>query len=242
MANDILIANRDLAAKLREFHELPILHEDDPEFEMGEANLHSLAEHILRYGIAAHLVRRPEFRVFSNLNLHYQPKFPSVYISPDVMAVRPLDPKREDVTAYFIGRDGPAPLFVSEVLSERTAAEGDLGEKLWIYAMIGVEEYVLVDLLGKFLPQRLLLKRLQPDRTWRDEQDADEGVTSCLGFRVIIDHDGRLRVVNAATGKPYVRPDEADQRIRALEAELNRLKGTRRAPPNQKRTGRKKKS
>src|SRR3974377_1278178 len=118
MLNDIQAPNHDFGAQLAVFDELPILHEDDLEVEMGEANLHSLAEHILRYGIAAHLIRQPEFRVFSNLNFHYKAKFPSVYISPDVMVVRPFDPRKEDVSAYFLHKDGPAPLFVSEVLSE----------------------------------------------------------------------------------------------------------------------------
>jgi hypothetical protein len=113
---------------------------------------------------------------------------------------------------------------VAEVLSEETAEERDLDEKLYIYAMTGIEEYLLVDVDGRFLPQRLVLKRLQPDRTWQDEQDADGGVTSRLGFRVIFDSDGRLRVVDKATGRKYARPDEAEARIRALEEELARLK------------------
>jgi hypothetical protein len=63
-------------------------------------------------------------------------------------------------------------------------------------------------------------------------------VASQLGFRVIIDSDGRPRVLNAATGYRYVRPDEADRRvreeadaraaaearIRELEAELSRIR------------------
>ena len=40
--------------------------------------------------------------------------------------------------------------------------------------------------------------------------------------------DGRLRVVDKATGRKYARPDEAEARIRALEEELARLKHTRR--------------
>jgi hypothetical protein len=82
----------------------------------------------------------------------------------------------------------------------------------------------------------LQLKRLRRDRTWKDEQDADGGVTSKLGFRFIIDADGRLRVTDSLTGGPYPRPDEAqaealarrraEERVRALEEELARLRGT----------------
>jgi hypothetical protein len=84
-----------------------------------------------------------------------------------------------------------------------------------------VSEYILIDISGRFLPQRLLLKRLQLDKSWKDEQDSDGGVTSHLGFRLIIDKDHRLRVIDAASGKAYIRPDEAEQRVRELEAELH---------------------
>lgn len=214
----------DLATQLSIFENLPILYEDDPEWDMGEANLHAVVEHLLRYGLTFHFVDQPQFRVFSNLNLHYQPKFPSVYISPDVMVCTPFDAEKEDFKSYLIGRDGPAPRLVSEVLSEETAKERDLDEKVYLYAMIGVQEYILVDESGQFLPQRLLLKRLQPDRTWKDEQDADRGVTSELGFRLIWDHDGQLRVINTATGERYVRPGEAQQEIWDLRLENERLK------------------
>jgi Uma2 family endonuclease len=245
MTNDLAATDRDLVARLAEFENLPLLHEDDPEWDMGEANLHSLAEDILRYGINASLADQPQFKVFANLNLHYQPRFPSVYISPDVMVVTPQNPTVEDVSGYYIDRDGPAPVQVTEVLSAKTAEGRDLGEKLWIYAMIGVEEYILVDNTGEFLPQRLLLKRLQTGRTWKDEQDPDGGVTSRLGFRVIWDTDGRLRVIAARTGKRFARPEEAqaeadarqraEARVKKLEAELKRLREQQAKKPPTKR-------
>ncbi len=144
------------------------------------------------------------------------------------MVVTPLVAQPDELRSYHIDSDGPPPVFVAEVLSEETAEERDLDEKLYIYAMTGIEEYLLADVDGRFLPQRLILKRLQPDREWQDEQDADGGVTSRLSFRVIFDSDGRLRVVNKTTGRKYARPDEAEARIRALEEELEKLKKPRR--------------
>ncbi|HYV36593.1 MAG TPA: Uma2 family endonuclease, partial [Gemmataceae bacterium] len=119
---------------------------------------------------------------------------------------------------------GPAPLWVSEVLSERSAQQRDLKEKLDIYAALGVAEYVLADPTGVYLPERLLLKRLMPDGSWKDEKDADGGITSSLQFRVILEAAGALRVVDCVTGWHYVHPDEADHRIRELNAELQRLR------------------
>jgi Uma2 family endonuclease len=207
---------------------LPLLYEDEEEGDMGDATWHTDAMDIALYGVMAHLRDRQELQVFANLNLFYSTRDRSAYVSPDLMVVEP-DELNEDLTSYRIGENGPAPLLVGEVLSERTAQQEDLRDKLPTYAGLGTREYLLIDLTGRFLPERLQLKRLRRDRTWKDEQDADGGITSKLGFRLIIDTDGRLRVVNAQTGRPYARPDEAQvmaDRVSALEAELARLRGT----------------
>jgi hypothetical protein len=141
------------------------------------------------------------------------------YVSPDTMVVKPFRPLPETVRSYQIDKDGPAPLLTMEILSERSAQQRDREEKVVLYALLGVAEYILVDVTGQFLPQRLLLKRLQPDQTWRDEQDPDGGVTSQLGFRLLIEADGQLRVMHALTGERYVRPFEAQEESRARQAE-----------------------
>src|SRR4051812_48502171 len=92
----------DLAAMLEDFQELPILYGDESEIDMGESNLHSLSEDIFRYGMAAHLASQPQYRVFANLNLHFQPKFPRVFIAPDAMVVTPLAPLPDDVSSYYV--------------------------------------------------------------------------------------------------------------------------------------------
>jgi Uma2 family endonuclease len=213
---------------------LPLIYEDDDEGDMGEATIHTDSVDIVLYGAGAHLADQPQLRVFSNLNLYYSPTDRKAYASPDLMVAEPEERER-DFESYRIGTDGPTPLMVAEVLSERTGQQGDLREKVRIYALIGIREYILIDVTGRFLSQRLLVKRLRRNRTWKDEQDLDGGVTSKLGFRLIIDTDGRLRMVNAMTGGRYLRPGkamaevrtrrEAEERIRALEEELARLRG-----------------
>jgi Uma2 family endonuclease len=227
--------------------DLPILYEDDKEADLGESNIHVINDEILHICLKAHLAPRPEYRVFSNMNLYYQDTesqevSPLPYVSPDTMIVKPSRPLGDLVRSYEFGRDGPAPLLTAEILSERSYEQRDLDEKVILYAKLGIAEYILVDVTGLFLPQRLLLKRLQADGSWKDEQDADGGVTSQLGFRLIIDQDGQLAVYDVVTGKRYARPDEAEveaegrrveaearrqaeERIRALEAELQRLRG-----------------
>jgi hypothetical protein len=106
-----------------------------------------------------------------------------------------------------------------EVLSERTHQQKDLTKKPKIYSGLGCREYILVDATGRFLPERLLLKRRQSDGSWLDKQDPDGGITSSFGFRVLLDTDGQVCVLNARTGTPYARPDEAQPALDQLAAE-----------------------
>jgi Uma2 family endonuclease len=220
---------------------IPILYEDEGQEDMGESELHMLASHILFWGLKAHLARQPKLKrhqAYLNLNLFYRAKEPKehwAYVSPDTMVAVPFR-KRAKLKSYWIGKTGPAPVLTAEVLSERSYQEQDLMEKPKIYAELGVAEYVLVDPECQFIGQKVLLMTLQRNRTWKSEHDSDGGITSRLGFRVIIDRDGQIRVTDAATDRPYARPDEAqgeaearrqaEKRIEELEAQLNRLRGT----------------
>ncbi|MBI3409772.1 MAG: Uma2 family endonuclease [Planctomycetes bacterium] len=228
--------------RIRENHvpltadDVPNLYEDEDEPDMGESNVHTVTSSILFYGIRDHLKRRhPDLQYFSDLNLYYKdgPRYPKTgslpYVSPDGMVVEPYELLVSDIPTYTIGKEGPAPILTAEVLSPRTGQQGDLREKLIVYAFLKVPEYILVDVTGKFLKAKLLLKRLQADGTWKDENDPDYGVTSELGFRVILDpDDGQLRILDAHKGKAFLRPSEADEAVRKLEAARNREEEARR--------------
>lgn len=210
--------------------DIPIIYEDDEHEEilMGENTLHYNAGGILFYNLCDHLRRyRPDLFAACNLNCYYRDKPRSKktgrlpYFSADVMIAQPKKMKA-DWPSYTIKKDGPAPFFVCEVLSQLSGKIRDPIEKPEIYARLGVREYLLVDELGRFLPQPLLLKRLRDDRTWEDTLDEDGSVTSELGFRVV--HDGQVSVIDGATGVPYVRPGEATREIERRDEELARLR------------------
>ncbi len=236
---------------------MPLLFGNE-DLEMGESIVHTVTAGILLYGLGFHLARRAGYRVVGNLNLLYSPDDPTLYVSPDVMVVRPSRPMPAEQDSYRIGEQGPAPVLVGEVLSFRTWQQGDLSRKLIIYANVGVEEYLLADVTGEMLEQRLLLLRRQRDGSWREEQDADGGITSRLGFRVIVDADGQVRLLDAKTGKRYARPDEAqasadgweaevevrqraEERIRELEAELIRQRSSSPKQEQQPKKGKRRK-
>jgi Uma2 family endonuclease len=205
---------------------LPILFGDE-NTEMGESILHTLTCGILFYGLQLHFGNRKNLHVFANLNLYYSDGDPPLYVSPDLMLVQSARRFPLEMSSYRIGKDGPAPCLAAEVLSFRTYHEGDLSSKPILYADLGVEEYILADVTGKMLPQKLLLLRRQVDGTWLDEQDADGGLTSRWGFRLVLDADKQLRVVDAATGAAYSRPNEGAAQLQDMTAAYRKEADTR---------------
>jgi hypothetical protein len=205
----------------------PIIYEDEEEDKMGEANRHANTNVIL-YACLKHFLkeRHPQLRIYLNMSCYYAngPKHKKTgslpYVSPDNMIVEPFEPS-DDLVSYTIGKTGPEPRVTIESLSEGTAEVNDQDVKVKLYARLKVGEYILVDVTGEFLPEKLLLKRLQPDGTWKDERDADGGVTSDLGFRLLIDETDEVVVVDRATGKRYVRPDDIFQLEDQLLAEAH---------------------
>jgi Uma2 family endonuclease len=202
--------------------DLPVMYEDDGQEEMGEIETHTDSTVILHYGLRWHWGRESPIQVFKNLNLLYHPTDQRAYVSPDVMAIRPQK-LRKKLRSYRVGTTGPAPFLAAEVLSKRSFQQQDLTSKPEIYADMKVAEHILADVTGEFLSEKLLIKKLQSNGSWRDLQDADGGITSQFGFRVVIEPDDRLRVVNAQTGQPYARPDEAEERREQLTVTLRLL-------------------
>jgi Uma2 family endonuclease len=257
---------QSILERVRRYREDPVLQRirpkgmpwacKDEETNMGEATVHTLSVCILLYSLTFHFAQRPGFRVLANLNLYFSRKHPNLCLTPDVMVVETPEPLPENLTSYRIGEQGPAPLLVGEVLSPRTYQEGDLDRKMIDYADIGIDEYLLADVTGDLLPRRLLLLQRRQDGEWREAPDTDGGITSRLGFRVVIEDDGQLRVIDAKTGKRYARPEEAqvatdalaleaaarrqaEERALALEKQLARLRAAERKRKEQEKKGKK---
>ena len=94
----------------RAVSDLPILYEDDKEADLGESNIHVINDEILHICLKAHLKSRPEYRVFSNMNLYYQDLesqevSPLPYVSPDTMIV---GPSRRACCTYRVVAEGKA--------------------------------------------------------------------------------------------------------------------------------------
>jgi Uma2 family endonuclease len=199
--------------------DVPVMYEDEGQEEMGETEWHTLVMEIVAYALRAHLREQPVRRVYTDMNLYYHRLDPDAYVSPDVMVCEPTVPPEDWLRSYRVGTQGPAPLLVVEVLSRRSAQQQDLTNKPWIYATLGVSEYLQLDPTGEFLPERLRLLQLEPDLTWTTCRAQGQGVVSRLGFRVIIEPSGLPRFQDAS-GQPYRYPSEAESHIATVEQQL----------------------
>ena len=178
----------------------------------------------------------PSLAVYPNLNLYYHPDDPKADVSADVMVVRSDAGYERGLRSYTVDVDGPMPVLAVEVLSDRTAQQGDLGVKSEIYRLAEVADSILVDTTGEHLAERLQIRRLRPDGTWAIGRDPDGGVTSRLGFRFRVEPDDEVRVVRTDTGRGYARPFEAEEAVRRADEEARlHAEAVRRADDEAKR-------
>ena len=173
--------------------------------------------------------------VGSNLFLYYKRRTPG--IAPDVFAVRGVSKK--DRRAFKVWEEGGnAPFFVLEVTSLETQEEDQ--DKKEIYQAMGVEEYFLFDPLEESLSPCLQGFRLTESGYESIPYAADETLYSTTTGLLFRPEGVKLRLV-VGEGAPLPWSDEiyaawkaetaarqaAEERARALEAELARLRGER---------------
>jgi Uma2 family endonuclease len=162
-------------------------------------------------------------------------------IAPDIALVRSIP--RQPVSSWRIGRTGPAPVLVFEILSEETWKK-DVEEKPLVYAQLGVHEYFAYDpnltpLAGPTAPrlsgwrldpdsQSLVALTLLPDRSlWSQELESflvpDEQVLR------LVDEYGRTRLTRAeaeaAARRAEAQRADAEARRAAAMAEMLRSMG-----------------
>lgn len=211
--------------------DLPTIFEDEGLDNMGETAPHTHAAHTAYAGLLAHFADKTEYRVFANLSMYYHPINRAAYVSPDVMVVCPSRPLDAEIASYRVGHDGPAPMLVVEVLGRRSLQQHDLTIKPLIYAQLGVKELLFIDTTGKFLPERLQLRRLQlRDESWIDVPQGENGqISSSFGYSVMIEPDNKVRFSNPAAKQPYPRLEETHDVITAWSIAMETLAQTKQA-------------
>jgi Uma2 family endonuclease len=195
---------------------------------MGETDVHIDALIYLREALRDHFRDDPQVYVAGNMLLYYEEGNPAACVAPDVFAVRGV--AKHERRTYKLWEEGQPPAVVFEITSRGSRLE-DLGTKRAVYAMLGVREYFVYDPLGEYLRPPLQGYQLQEGEYQRMPPGGEgELVSQGLGLELRVEQ-GRLRVVNPATGERLLTPTEAQAARRAeaasrrtAEAELERLR------------------
>ena len=219
---------------------------------MAETPEHQTVMIDLILGLRRRYAEVPDIWVGGNFFLCYEEGNPRAHVSPDVMLAKGV--RKEKKRPNYLLWEERSPSLVVEVTS-RSTREEDLGRKKDLYERMGVEEYILFDPFGEYLRPRLMGYRLDESRFKPIRQENDGSLLSRTTDLRFKPEGERLRLVDVATGEPLRWPEEveaaqalaeaalqvaeeraneeakarraAEDRIRALEEELSRLRADR---------------
>ena len=185
---------------------------------MGETDLHRDEMVALIESLKGRYESRPDVYVAGNLFLYYEEGNPSAVFAPDTMVVFGVEKRRR--RTYKLWEERRVPDFVLEVSSRKTSTE-DEGNKMVLCRRLGVHEYFLFDPEGDYLSPRLQGYRLAGGQYGSVEPGADGSVASeSLGLRFRVEGVS-LRIVDASSGEPLLRPEEERRARRAAEQARN---------------------
>ncbi|MEO6810848.1 MAG: Uma2 family endonuclease [Isosphaeraceae bacterium] len=203
---------------------------------MGETGWHIAAILYLYGALRDHFAHRDDVYVAADMFLYYQEGLPSAVKAPDCMVIFgvPSTPERGSFKTWV---EAAAPTVIFEITSESTFRV-DVGEKLDVYAQLGVPEYYVFDPLSSCFDAPLFGYRLRDGRYEQAPLEADGGLTSpALGLR-LVPEEALLRLIDLQTGRPMLtgqeksaevnaerqRAKQERQRADALAAEVEQLR------------------
>jgi Uma2 family endonuclease len=166
----------------------------------------------------------PDVYVAGNLFLYYRQGDPRAVVAPDVFLARGVP--KGDRKIYKLWEEGRAPSLVIEVTSNSTR-DDDVSRKKTCYEHLGVEEYILHDPEGEYLSPRLQGYRLAGNRYGSILPHADGSLASLATGLTLRVEGNHLRLVDTTTGERLLWVEELEDEIRALKAELARLRSGR---------------
>jgi Uma2 family endonuclease len=162
--------------------------------------------------------------VCGDMFLYFKEGDPRSVVSPDAFVVRGISKRKRRVYKLW-EEQGRGPCLVVEVTSDSTRDE-DLGRKKSLYERLGVEEYVLYDPLGDYLEPRVQGFRLSGGRYAKISPGADGSLIS-LTAGVTFRMEGlQVRLVETASGRSFLRYEEAMDEIARLQVEMKKPRKT----------------
>jgi Uma2 family endonuclease len=182
---------------------------------MAETDVHIDVLIYLREALRDYFREAPQVYVAGNMLLYYEEGNPAAYVAPDVFVVQGV--AKGERRTYRLWEEGQPPAVVFEITSRGARLE-DLGTKRALYAMLGVREYFVYDPLGEYLQPPLQGYQLQEGEYQRMPPGGEGELASHgLGLELRVE-EGRLRLVNRATGERLLTPAEAQAARRAETA------------------------
>jgi Uma2 family endonuclease len=203
-------------------HAIPLRQDDVfyPESDglpMGETELHRDEIIYLIEAFQQRFRGEPNVYVGGNLFIYYRRGDLQAVICPDVMVVRGV-PKLPSRRTFKLWEEGEAPCLVIEVRSDSTQGKDFAGKKA-LYESLGIEEYFLYDPLALRSPQ-IRGFRLADDGRYQPAAPEPDGSLASHTTGVTLRLEGQLtRMVETATGEPFLRTEEKDSAL----AEANRI-------------------
>ena len=183
-----------------------------------------------------HFTQRPEVYVSGDILMYYVEGQPQKVVAPDALVTFGIGQKSR--LTYKVWEEGKVPDFVME-MSSKSTYRNDLGEKMELYASLGIRDYVLYDADGLYLPTPLMGFTLVNSRYVPISPNADGGIYSeALGleFRLrdmdcgIYDPVSEVwlqtpaEVAEARAENAEARAENAEARAENAEAEAAQLR------------------
>lgn len=155
--------------------------------------------------------------VGGDMLLYYAEGDPSRCVCPDVFVTFGI-PKEPPRRSYFLWQEGQPPSLVIEVTSKGSRRQDQ--EKKELYARLGVEEYFLHDPLGEYLKPSLQGFLLEGGKYLPIQPALDGSLTSRLTGLTFRREGEGLRLVDARSGQPLLKPSEAYAELARLRRQL----------------------
>ncbi len=173
----------------------------------------------------AYFEQHPEVYVSGDILMYYVEGDPRKSVSPDVLVAFGLSKKPRG--NYKVWEEGKVPDFVME-FSSKTTYQNDLRHKKELYALLGIQDYLLYDAEGLYLPSPLMGFTLVDGVYVPISAGVDGGLHSSalsLDFHVSDAGDVGLRIYDPVAGAWLQTPAEAaTTRAENAEAEAARLR------------------
>ncbi|PYQ62249.1 MAG: hypothetical protein DMF53_13465 [Acidobacteria bacterium] len=203
---------------------------------MAETSLHLRVMLDCIVGLRRRYAGTPDVWVGGNLFLCYEKGNPKAKVAPDVLLAKGVS--KWERPNYLLWQE-TVPSFVVEVTSRKTRRV-DQGKKKTLYERLGIEEYILFDPYGEYLKPSLQGYRLSRGRYQPIPLAEDGSLLSRTTNLRLLREGERLRLADIATGERVLWSEEldaallkeaaarrqAEERLRALEAEIARLRKT----------------